>query len=349
MSFHSDSAELEGDPELGEGVDFAETKPAARLGMVQLPDERDPVISPVDVELESANRNSQLASSSRESFVSQLSGARLQWSFLVSVGGHALLVLLLLNTAVQPPGDSERPVLRIGLVPEAPPPRQQAISPSEDQAVPALPAVESLSPPGNSATQESQPREDVARDSPAPRIVDLPQVQISSSSQGDEARNAQMPSLLTIQQSVQSLDRENRARDWQYDCSPWELENSVKDCQSTQADFGDALENPVYQALNPVREPSRAERSLGTVSENLENVAANLESLQAIPGLSDYLVEELEAGITHLANPGQRGAMEINRMSRLADPVTQQADRVLGDPWVTARQKEKASRQVQQR
>ena len=80
------------------------------------------------------------------------------------------------------------------------------------------------------------------------------------------------------------------------------------------------------------------------VSRQALALAAELEAGTIEPGLAEYLVQEIEAGITQLADPGNRAVQNMGRMDTSAAAVMKR--RILQDPWVQSRTKQLQQRRV---
>ena len=102
-------------------------------------------------------------------------------------------------------------------------------------------------------------------------------------------------------------------------------------------------ENSTYRSLNPVRVLSRSERTLPAVTENAAALAGRLQNMAIPEGLSDYLMEEVEAGITHNTNAGNRNLENIDVMTDKSDAAKIARD-VLGDPWIKTQSRINAQR-----
>jgi Na+-driven multidrug efflux pump len=67
-------------------------------------------------------------------------------------------------------------------------------------------------------------------------------------------------------------------------------------------------------------------------------LVARLETSNIAPALAEYLIQEVEAGITQLADPCNRGVQHMSRLDM--SPAAVMARRILEDPWVLSRTKQ---------
>lgn len=181
-------------------------------------------------------------------------------------------------------------------------------------------------------------------------IPDLP-VPVPVTEIGQGAALITLPTLLSVQQALRAVDAETGARNWLYECNQLEEDSGVRKCAvrndaEAAKRYQQVERNAAYEALNPVLERSRTERSLRTVYQNTSGVAAAL-SANAIPeSLAGYLLDELEAGTSLYTNNGTDRNQHMRRMvDRSA--AAKQAERVLADPWVQGRATELQQRKVQ--
>lgn len=140
-----------------------------------------------------------------------------------------------------------------------------------------------------------------------------------------------LPTLQAISQSVRELSRSREAQFYPYVCNPLEEDEGIKECAPRSSTAFGALEtNSVYQALNSTRELSRSERAAGVVSSQARSLTDRLE-VELPAGISDYLIQELEAGISHSVNEGNRAVQHMIDMTDKSDAAAQ-ARQVLNNP-----------------
>jgi hypothetical protein len=195
--------------------------------------------------------------------------------------------------------------------------------------------------PPNNDLAESQPVEaDVSADGTA--ISVLP---------SNGSSDVSLPPVLMIQESLQYLDAQRRTRFYSHRCNRLEKEAGIRDCESPRqrellaANYQHSERISTYRALNPIRQLSRAERSLNVVSTQSEALAGRLSDLSIPEWFSDYIFEELEAGITHNANPGNRA---VDHMLNFTDKSAAGAIArdLLSDPWVEKKTKQRLQKKV---
>ena len=160
-----------------------------------------------------------------------------------------------------------------------------------------------------------------------------------------------VPSVVTIQETLQQrrVRSERDSKTWLYDRNILEEESTVYTCDpEDRRDYRIIESNPTYQTLNPIRELSRSQRSLPVVAANAPALAARLSSSDIPQDLSDYVLEELQAGITHNTNVGNRAVDHIDLMTGRSAAATM-VRQILGDAWVVKRAKELQQRKVHAR
>lgn len=160
-----------------------------------------------------------------------------------------------------------------------------------------------------------------------------------------------LPSVLMVQESLQNIDAQTRTQFYSYRCSPLDEEAGIRDCEPSaqaerqSADYQAKQRNSTYRALNPIRQLSRTERSSGVVSTQSKALAGRLGELRIPQGLSNYVLEELEAGITHNADLGNRAVDHmLNTNDKSAAGAI--ARELLSEHWVEKRTKELQQRKV---
>lgn len=186
-------------------------------------------------------------------------------------------------------------------------------------------------------------------------LVDIPEISIIDADPENEpdASESQdsasfLPSILTIRETVQSVDAADATRYWANDCNLLEEKSEIHNCQDTGPELSrfDVVDrNETYESLNPTKVFTRSERTVPTLTQNAPALAARLRSSDIPEGLSDYVLEELEIGITINSNTGNRNEQMRRRLTdRSAAAI--QAERVLGDPWVKVQTRKLSDRNV---
>jgi len=184
---------------------------------------------------------------------------------------------------------------------------------------------------------------------PAPTtLVDIPAIDVTPgpSTPADPIQPGVFaPSIVTVIESIQALKATQAQRYWSSDCNRLQVEVGLRDCEpKDRNNYALLKRNRTYEALNPVRQLTRTQRSLSVVSRQALALAAELEAGTIEPGLAEYLVQEIEAGITQLADPGNRAVKNMGRMDTSAAAVMKR--RILQDPWVQSRTKQLQQRRV---
>ena len=160
-----------------------------------------------------------------------------------------------------------------------------------------------------------------------------------------EAPEVFVPSLVNVQESINRIEQENKSQLWSYDCDRIEEESELRRCKPTdRRNYARVERNSTYASLNPVRVLSQSVRTLRTVTSNAPALASRLQSSDLPEGLSDYMMEQVEAGITHNTNPGNIVIENMEIM--IENDAAAQARYIMNDPWVLNRKKELQQRNV---
>lgn len=187
-----------------------------------------------------------------------------------------------------------------------------------------------------------------------PRTVRLSELENRDSAiEKDAAEQAQtsrlfVPSVVTVQETLRRVQEQivENSRSWAQDCNILEEESELYSCdEQDRRNYQSLQRNQTYEALNPTRELSRSQRTLPTITENTSALAGRL-ALSGIPqGLSDYLMEEVEAGVILNSNLGNRAVGQLRAMTDKS-AAGAMAREILGDAWVVTRAKELQQRKV---
>ncbi|NKB31486.1 MAG: hypothetical protein GKR91_00090 [Pseudomonadales bacterium] len=154
-----------------------------------------------------------------------------------------------------------------------------------------------------------------------------------------------VPSIVSVRDTIDAIEADATSRLWAYDCDAIEEESDLRTCNPTDRRNYEVVErNTTYEALNPVRELSRGVRTLGTVTTNSPELAARLLSSDLPDGLSVYVMEQVEAGITHNTNSGNRVLENMDIMTE--NEVEAQIRYIMNDPWVKNQEKVLRQRNV---
>lgn len=249
---------------------------------------------------------------------------------------HGLLLLVLLSRNVVSTPTAAPLAVQMRLVPTNP---QRRFTPAEVTAPdspdpepsPILP--ERVSERSVTAPVPERPiseRENRSPNEAPPRVIEQPFVTV--------------PSVAHIRQTLDGIQTTERERALLYACNPLEEEAGVLECGDRDLTSYDALtRNPVYRALNPVRELSPGARSVTTIHSETAALTSRLSASAIDPTLRDYVIAELEAGVSVFSNNAATPGRQIRRMADRSAAALQ-AERVLGDGWV-----QEAARKLVQR
>jgi hypothetical protein len=260
---------------------------------------------------------------------------------LVSIGLHLLLAYGFVQSKIAPPNPARPEFISIGFQPSNPnrlvtPRLDEAVLPSKTIAEPALAqaelegdGVDSIAPSeldvaaGSGAKQPLGP--ELTGQGQAETVHEPEVKEVSRSSRGAA------PTSDSISRSVRELSQARQTRFYSRQCNPLEEEEGLKECAPKSNASYDALEfNAVYRAFTPAALVTRSERASAVISSRRSSVVTRLR--EEIPdGLSGYLIEEMEAGISHGANAGNRAVQHMIDMTDKSDAAAQ-ARAVLGNP-----------------
>lgn len=285
---------------------------------------------------------------------------RLLPAILASVLFHGALALLLVNSTVgdsSPPRPSsvsvsllERNPLRVDpentVTPEASPLEERAVVTTVDEEESEPTETELLGEP--EATPE--PVEPLGNLADVP-VLDSIEPEVPETEQGVQQQLKTdvsiLPSVLAVQNSLREVDAQSRSWFYAYDCDPLEEEAGIRQCKPDSGNNNYQLieRNSTYRALNPIRQRSRSQQVSGIVAGQSRDLAGRLQEGAIPEGLSDYVLEELEAGITHDAELGNRAVKHmIDSTDKSAAAAI--ARELLDDEWIIQKSKELRNRKV---
>lgn len=157
-----------------------------------------------------------------------------------------------------------------------------------------------------------------------------------------------LPNLVTLRDTLDRVEAQNRATVYSRECNVLEEDNNHIDCESQrQRNYRASQREASYRALNPIRAPTRTQRSLRTIARESLALAGNLRAADIPDGLVDYLLDELEIGMeinTHTG--GNRALQDQKRLSGTWDPVARVAERIMNDPIKNDMVRRNAERRV---
>lgn len=270
----------------------------------------------------------------------QFNGKLLLLAVSVSLLLHASIAAVFLNVKIGAPAESPASVVQIQLFPSNP--LQQPDIPQqplpEQELAPLLPepVVEELT------EESSAPVEEIAK------LVESvePEIQQSPPAIAPDIPQIVLPSIVSIKESLDSASDAKDSRLWSYDCNRLEEDSGIHNCdEKDRRNYRVVESNPAYEALNPIRQLARGQRTARTVASNAPALAARLRASDIPTDISDYVLEQLEAGITHNSNVGNRSVQHMILMTDKSAAAAQ-ARQVLGDAWVKTQAVELQQRKV---
>jgi len=228
----------------------------------------------------------------------------------------------------------------INLVPAMPrePIAEQPVDPSATMERAAPVQSNPIAPaPDSTSSSAEQPEPQLAESE-----VDVPEVNVNQ----DTASSPAISGLLAIRQSIDQLVAEDSRQAWFNDCHYSDRDAGVRPCEEDVAPISErSLRNPVYQSLNRVRQQTRAQKSVRTIATQMGDIGANLSDADIPLAQREYLQQELEQGISVYSSKNNDSKQHVFRMNSNS-AAAQQAERVLGDPWVLEQSRELERRNV---
>lgn len=193
------------------------------------------------------------------------------------------------------------------------------------------------------ATETATVADTESPDSDVSRLVERPGPQPGAASQ------PLIPTVAAVRNQLQQMQAAREARAWQQDCSERQERSELLDCgpddgPTYSLDRGETI----YRALNPVREASRAQRSLSTVAANVDGLAERLTAAGIPQDLSDYLLEQTGVTISEGSDTGNRAVQHLDLMSERSAAAGWGRE-LLNDPWIMQRARELEQRKVVER
>lgn len=271
---------------------------------------------------------------------------------IVSVLLHGVIAAVFLRFNFASSGNSVPPTVQIQLIPsnpllvareeelEEPVEQEQVETILEEQLIDqqlAESAIEEIPPeqsPQSVQVEEQAELTDLSEIEQTPAAAPITRPPITNPT-------TTLPTVLAIQQSLETIESDRASRFYSYDCNVVERIAGIRECEpADNRDFTVFEQNPVYDFHNPVIELSRSEKTVTTVARNSRALAGRLAAGSLPPGLGAYVLEEIEAGIEINSNNGNRVQQNMDAMldksaaavmaRRLYDPWVQQQTKVLG-------------------
>ena len=271
----------------------------------------------------------------------------LRLSVLISLLLHGMLAAIIVTLGIfnvdQP--DVTPSVVRINLIPaelllRAEPPEQidefitaettnleQVVEEVDDVVIPeATEQFEEIQP----STRSEPPIENLVE-------INLPEVEGPVPTQSTEAQGRETevisPTRMALQRVIRSLSEQDSSKSWNTNCDALQRQNELINCEEqTEPDFSileSSLANRLF-STTPQSDSARvAQRFIGGNSGEL---AARLNSMDLGGVTSDYLINEIEAGISIYSSNGNVRLERLEDQANANDPAYQQMRRVMGRP-----------------
>ena len=245
---------------------------------------------------------------------------------------HFLLIIAAIRYGEFEIIPAPNPALTIGLVPDNPLLREPAINEMFETETPTdLAVVEEADIPPEEPVETAVVVEEIPAQTPADELMEetlaeIPTLELVESTESEPAPESapaiEAPSIVTIQNRVSDdlTQQQIESREWANICTQLQRVSGVLGCQQLEeTDYQAAEVKPqrqsVYEFHNPPVVRSRSERSLATIASRTSDLSASLAMADLPAGLSDYLMAEVEAGVSLYSNR--------------ADPVQDNMDRMV--------------------
>jgi len=141
------------------------------------------------------------------------------------------------------------------------------------------------------------------------------------------------PTRMALQQVIRSLSEQDSANAWSTNCDALQRLNELINCdEQTGPDFSileSSLANSLFNTTPQADSARVAQRFIGGNSGEL---AARLNSMDLGGVTSDYLISEIEAGISIYSSNGNENLERAEDQLNSGDPVYQQMRRAMGLP-----------------
>ena len=266
----------------------------------------------------------------------------------ISIFAHVTLGSLVLNSRLSLESEPNPDFLEIQLIPKNPllEKVEEILEPkelAEEELIEEVAEIEEI--------PESDLIDQVIKNIP-PDLVEVAEQEVTDISNEPQAAEEAietpevfLPSIVNIRDALDAIEDDDVARLWAHDCDFIKENSELHICNPTDWRNYKVVElNSFYANLNPIRELSRGVHSLRTITSNAHMLAGRLESANLPSGLSDYVLEQIEAGITFNTNSGNLAIDNINIMTQSEVAATARA--IMNDPWVVNRAKELRQRNV---
>jgi len=240
----------------------------------------------------------------------------MQLSFAISAFLHFTLASTLFYFVASDIEKTEELVpasIRVEFVPSNPLLRQAEEIIAETPA--PIPLVESdpvLLPVAESQPESSQT--DLTEISES-EIAEAPPAESLDTNSLRQVETVTLPSAESVQRVLSNLQRSDASRFYTYDCNRLEEEKEFSGCApSDTRDYSSLTRNPVYDFHNPVIDISRSMETVTMLARQSASVSKQLALSDLSPGLSAYVLEELEQSIETYSNTSSRAVDHMNTM-----------------------------------
>ena len=275
----------------------------------------------------------------------------MQLSFAISATLHLVLASTLFYFVASDTGTVEEPVresIRVEFVPSNPllSQAEEIISQTSVESTAPIPLVES--DPSSLPAAESQPESgqaDVSEISESEVAEDTP-AENSDINSSRPVETVTLPSVESVRRVLSNLQRSDTSRFTTYDCNKLEEEKKFNGCAPIDTrDYSSLTRNPVYDFHNPAIEISRSRETVTTLARQSASVSAQLALSDLPPGLSAYVLEELEQSIETYANNFVRALDHMNTM--IDKSAAGEMARRLNSNWVQQQMNLLQSRKIE--
>ena len=260
------------------------------------------------------------------------SSGSLQLSFAISASFHfalAATLFFLVAGEVDVVKEALPPVLQIAFVPANP-----LLSPQEEAAVtepaPAISLGQSVSIPA--AVPEPPPQSSDA-DRPSIAETEIAEPREIASPPSLPAEIIALPSVESVRRVLSDVQRAETSQFYSYNCNKLEREKEFSRCTPLDdRNYAEISSNSVSEFYSPAVEVSRSRQTVTTLARHSDSVAGQLALNNLPPGLSAYVMEEIELSIETYSNTSSRTA---GHMSAMVDKsAAGEMARRISTPWV---------------
>jgi len=243
----------------------------------------------------------------------------IQLSFAISAILHFTLASTLFYFLASDTGRIEEFVpasIRVEFVPSNPllSQAEEIIPQSPSESVAPIPLAEPDSALPVATSQPESNQADVPEISES-ELAEAPSGEITDANSLRPVETVTVPSIESVQRVLSSLRRSDTSGFYTYDCNKLEEEKEFSGCAPRDTrDYSLLTRNPVYDFHNPAIEISRSRGTVTALARHSAGVSEQLALSNLPPGLSSYVLEELEQGIETYSNNSVRALDHMNTM-----------------------------------